>query len=210
MRLLIDGIAFCRGLAAARALWDPLLARLAQAPGLEVHVLDRGEVPGHPGLQFLPFPDHGHENAAADSVLLQAMCDQFAIDVFCSTGWTTPLCTPTVAVVSVLPPVPAAESAGRHALEPWAALAFAQRYLCVGDDGLRNLQRAMPEIPDCQFTAVSWAHDDSASLPVDALCVALVDAIGRVCEEARGGTYEAFFKRWAALRRLQAEVDYKG
>jgi hypothetical protein len=212
VRLLVDGVAFRHGPEENLTLWAPLLNRLGSVAGLQVYVLDRGGVPAVHGLRCLPFPDHGHDNAPADSVLVQAMCDQFEIDVFCSTAWTTPLCTPTVAVVTGLPPAPpeAAAVGARHALEPWVALCFAQRFVCLGEDARQGVMRLLPEIPDCQWAVVTVPGDDpQPAPPVDALLSALLEAIARVRDEASGGAYTDFFATWAALRRLQAEVDYK-
>lgn len=190
-RLLIDGVAFQQGGPTA-ALWRDLLPRLAGRRDLTLLLLDRGGLPVAGGAQAIPFPAFRGQ-AAADSALIHQLCEQFRVDVFTTTGSTSPLATPMVLLVT--------DAAASEAdPEAEAAATFAQHYVCTSAAAREALLRRYPEVPAAQ---IALAADGSATAVADALAHAAV----ATAEQARTGRYRAFFTEWQRLRTVQAAVD---
>jgi hypothetical protein len=140
-----------------------VLARLAR--DLDVVLLDRGNAPDVAGIKRLPFPDWSGRETAADSLLLEEVCQALGARFFLSTGCTTPVRTPSIAVIlRLLPPKAAdldrgATGADRQRLEEEAAILHARRRICVTRDELAMLARSAPELHESRSSLVEHGAD---------------------------------------------------
>lgn len=98
-RLLVDGVFFQINDTGIARVWRTVLKILAASGRFEIFFLDRGRAPKIEGLHYIPFPRHLFLHCAADSLLIQKICDHYKIDVFTSTYYTTPVSTPMVLMV---------------------------------------------------------------------------------------------------------------
>ena len=103
--------------------------------------LDRGgEGPRLPGLPTRSLPPWHSDSAAADSLLLQRVCDEEGAALFVSTYYTTPIGTPSLMLVYDLIP----ERLGLDMSDPvWAekrlAVEHASSYACISESTRRDL-----------------------------------------------------------------------
>lgn len=192
MHLLIDGVAFQRGGQSA-ASWRTVLEDLAQQPKVAITLLDRGGAPEVCGVRGLPFSAHLRHNAAADALLIQRMCDHFKVDVFLSTGTTSPVATPALAIL----PICLGDSADEQLADE---VAFAQRYICTSDQASARLRAALPSTP-------AQCISSSGAEPA-ALAAAILRTAGELQAEGRAGRYDEFFKEWTRIRRVHAAVAW--
>lgn len=163
LRLVVDGVGFQAGDALAEHFWEPVLAGLAR--DLDVVLLDRGNTPDIAGVRRLPFPDWSGRETAADSLLLEEVCQALAAGFFLSTGCTTPVRTPSIAVIQGLLPPKAAElergstGADRQRLEDEAAILHARRRIFVTPDEIAMLARSAPELHEYRNSLVEHGAD---------------------------------------------------
>lgn len=237
MRLLIDGVIFQIENAGIARVWRSILPYLAQRDGMEVSLLDRGGAPNIEGLERIPFPSYQTDKyTAADSLLIQRICEHFQIDVFTSTYYTTPLSVPMVLMVyDPIPGLSPGSSPGlskaptnRAQAEKEVAVSYAQRFFCISQSTRRDLLAQYPEIGPNRASvgrcgvelprALDRVREPAERLDSAGLAHArrlrwrpLADAFALAVEElhaeAAGGCHEAFFQRWRGLRELQAGVD---
>lgn len=148
-RLLIDGIFFQLNNTGIARVWQSIIPDLARSPGLDVMLLDRGRSPCIDGVTTIPFPSYRPSDRAADSRLIQQICDQFEVDLFTSTYYTTPTRTPMVLVVyDMIPELLEFDMRHRDWMEKETAIAFAQRYVCISNNTRDDLLSYYPEIPE--------------------------------------------------------------
>jgi glycosyltransferase involved in cell wall biosynthesis len=103
---------------------------------------------------------------ADDSILIQRICDHYAIDVFSSTFFTSPLGTPALQVVyDMIPELFGFDLRQSVLMEKEMAIAYSQRFLCISASTRDDLRSFYPEIPESK---VSVAHCgvDAASFRV--------------------------------------------
>ena len=99
-RLLVDGVFFQINTTGIARVWRSILEILAASGRFEIYFLDRGHAPEIKGMQYIPFPKKTlFAHCAADSFLIQKVCDLYRIDVFTSTYYTSPISTPMVLMV---------------------------------------------------------------------------------------------------------------
>ena len=193
IRALVDCVAFQQG-TSVRELWQPVIAWLAKQLSLEILLLDRGRAPAIAGVTVLPFPAHLGNFGAADSLLVQRFCDRFSVDVFISTGSTSPVTTPSALFV------PSSEIIFSESPEDQASLSYAQRYLCHSREVLASLLAEFPETPASHAVVCSG---DPRTIALE-----LESAARALSAEARSGAYEAFFADWKRIREIQAAVEW--
>jgi glycosyltransferase involved in cell wall biosynthesis len=148
-RLLVDGVFFQLNSTGIARVWQTVLTRLAQRGSYEILILDRGGAPRIDGVTLIPFPSYGMgQNSAADSALIQKMCDHFHADVFTTTYYTTPLTTPMVLMLyDMIPELFGFNLMQRDKMDKELSIAFAQRYVCISNQTQRDLLSFYPEIP---------------------------------------------------------------
>jgi hypothetical protein len=208
LRLLLDD-ASSASPHAPDALWHWLTPWLSASIQLDVYWLDRGQAPHAAGLHRIAFPRHALGACASDSLLIQQVCDQHRIDVFSSTGWTTPVSTPTLSLVTAhsLQPPPA-DLPRRVLRERELALCLAQHHLCATDDVREALLRQLPALHTEQTTVfgLDWSTVHADAIPQQG-CDRLWAALSRMQRDARSGRWHTLFTQWKQLRTLQAAVD---
>jgi len=155
-RLLVDGIFFQLNNTGIARVWFSVLGYLVQSGRFQVYFLDRGNAPKIPGVEYLPFPSFTRSASAADSRLIQDVCDELHIDVFTSTYYSTPLTTPMLLMVyDMIPELFDFDMSHRPWQEKITAISYAQRYLCISENTRADLLKIYPEIPP---THAAMAH----------------------------------------------------
>ena len=161
MRLLVDGIFFQINNTGIARVWRTILSRLVSQSELEIFMLDRGGLPLIEGVTYIPFPTNLFIYCAEDSVLIQRICDQYRIDVFTSTYFSTPLSTPMLLMVyDMIPELFDFEMSELGWLEKDTAICFAQRYVCISENTRNDLLSFYPEINE-NFVSVAHCGVDS-------------------------------------------------
>lgn len=162
-RLLIDGIFFQINNTGIARVWDSIIPYLLQKDDLEIYILDRGGVPRYEGVTHIPFPTYDLEqNTAADSILIQQISDQYDIDIFTSTYYTSPLSIPMLLMVyDMIPELFSFNQKERPWMEKSTAISFAQRYVCISASTRRDLLDIYPEIsPDHAVVGLCGVDQD--------------------------------------------------
>jgi hypothetical protein len=207
LRLLVDGADPHAG-GRADSPWFTLAPRLAADAAVQVTWLDRGSAPQAPGVRRLPFPSHGRGACAADSLLIQQLCDGLGIDVFASTGWTTPAGTASMCLVDSVSLSILATLTPPAKDERALALLFAQSVVCSTAAVHRGLMSEQPDIETRRLVLadLEWQIASPAEwAPV--LTAQLVGLFHQLRAEARSGRWAWRFDEWRRLRHLQADVD---
>lgn len=162
MKLLIDGVFFQINNTGIARVWQTILPYLVGHNGFEIYMLDRGNAPIIEGVTYIPFPTNLFYYCADDSILIQRVCDQYEIDVFTSTYYTTPLSTPMLLMVyDMIPELFDFDMMQRGWMEKDTAICFAQRYLCISENTRYDLLSFYPEIPASKAT-VAYCGVDNA------------------------------------------------
>ena len=160
MRLLVDGVFFQMTNTGIARVWASVLELLARREGVEVHLLDRGNAPSIAGARHIPFPSYQFQYCVADSQLIQKVCDEFGIDVFTSTYYTTPMRTPMLLMVyDMIPELFDFDMSLRGWTEKATAISYAQAYLCISHNTRRDLLALYPEIPADRATVAHCGVD---------------------------------------------------
>ncbi len=147
MKLLVDGVFFQLAQSGIARLWRSILPALAARKDVEVMILDRGGLPPLPGVTRIPFPTYRDLYTADDSEMIQRICDYYAIDVFTSTYYTTPLTTPMFVVVyDMIPEIFDFDLKHRHWQEKALAIAYARRHLCISRSTRDDLLTLYPDL----------------------------------------------------------------
>lgn len=168
MRIVVDGVFFQLASTGIARVWQTVLGLLAQNPTLSITLLDRGGLPEIPGVSTFPFPAYKAADVAADSAMIQKVCDQLGADVFSSTYYTTPLCTPMVLMVyDMIPELFGFDMTLRGWMEKETAISYAQRYLCISHSTRHDLLNLYPEIPPDHARMAHCGVDTEAFAPRD-------------------------------------------
>ena len=147
MKLLVDGVFFQLAQSGIARLWRSILPALAVRDDLDVMILDRGGLPPLAGVTRIPFPAYKDLYTADDSELIQRICDFYAIDVFTSTYYTTPLTTPMFVVVyDMIPEIFDFDLEHRHWQEKAIAITYARRHLCISRSTRDDLLARYPSL----------------------------------------------------------------
>ncbi len=170
MRLVVDGVFFQLNNTGIARVWETVLQLLVARPEWEIFLLDRGGAPRIEGITNVPFPAYKAGDVAADSLLIQKVCDHLKAEAFTSTYYTTPLSVPMVLMVhDMIPERFDFDMSLRGWLEKETSIAYAQRYLCVSESTRRDLLHFYPEIPPAH-TQVGYCGVDTtifAERPAD-------------------------------------------
>lgn len=166
-RLLIDGAFFQLNNTGIARVWRSVLELLVASKKFEIFFLNRGGAPEIEGVQFIPFPHYDlNKNCAADSLLLQKVCDHYSIDVFTSSYYTSPISTPMVLMVyDMIPELFGFDLKQRAWMEKSAAISYAQRFLCISHNTRRDLLAFYPEIPGDKAVVAHCGVDEAVFFP---------------------------------------------
>ena len=165
MKLLVDGVCFQHAHSGAARVWRSIVPALVAADQ-DVLILDRGGLPTFDGAQRIPFPAYKDLYTADDSSLIQRVCDAWRMDVFTSTGYTTPLTTPMFLLVSdMTAEIYNGDQTHRQQQERSLAISYARRHICVSP-GMRD--HLLQHYPGTDRTVVAHlACDRTVFRPVD-------------------------------------------
>ncbi len=173
IRLLVDGVFFQINNTGIARVWRSVLEILAASGRFEIFFLDRGNAPEIEGLQYVPFPKNLYIHSAADSILIQKICDHYGIDVFTSTYYTTPISTPMVMMLyDMIPELFDFDLSQRPWMEKGTAISYAQRYLCISHSTRNDLLSFYTEIPDEKVAVAHCGVDSAVFYPRDKESVA--------------------------------------
>jgi glycosyltransferase involved in cell wall biosynthesis len=166
IRLLVDGVFFQMTNTGIARVWASVLTLLAEDPRFDVYFLDRGNAPSIDGIHYIPFPTYQFQCCPADSELIQRICDEFRIDAFTSTYYTTPLRTPMLLMVyDMIPELFDFDMTLRGWTEKATAISFAQEYLCISHNTRKDLLMLYPEIPPERAKVAHCGVDQSLFHP---------------------------------------------
>ena len=148
MRVVVDGVFFQLNNTGIARVWASVLPLIAAGGGTEIFLLDRGGAPRIEGITNLPFPSYRGYSVAADSALIQKICEHVKADVFTTTYYTTPLSIPMVLMVyDMIPELFDFDMSVRGWMEKETAIAYAQRFVCISQSTRRDLLHFYSEIP---------------------------------------------------------------
>lgn len=186
MTVVVDGVGLALGDPGAAEVWGDLLSRLPSVLDMRIVLLDRGHDRSFDDVDAFPFPRYDPNFEAADSLLLEQVCRHFDASVFVSTGWTSPLATPSVLLV---------HSSERSRTQS-ITLAHARRFVCTSATGAELLARH-PHLDERQVSVAGPGAD---------LAEALSRALSLVAVDHAAGRFDEFGRRWSELRRIHAAV----
>jgi glycosyltransferase involved in cell wall biosynthesis len=161
MKLLVDGVFFQIAQTGIARVWSTILRRLAGYPDLEIVMLDRGGCPLIDGVQRVEFPSYTWTQTAADSLLLNQICQSLKVDVFTSTYYTTPTTIPSVLLVyDMIPEVLGFDLNQRGWQEKQIAISFASYYACISETTRSDLGRFYPATKNRSIVAYCGVDRD--------------------------------------------------
>jgi glycosyltransferase involved in cell wall biosynthesis len=179
-KLLVDGVFFQVNNTGIARVWRSVLELLVASRHFDIYFLDRGRAPAISGVSYIPFPKYLFTDCAADSLLIQKVCDHYGIDVFTSTYYTTPVATPMVLMVyDMIPELFGFDLSQRAWMEKNAAISFAQRYLCISHNTRKDLLAFYPDIPGDRAVVAHCGVDETVFHPRPA------DAVGAFRKQYR-------------------------
>lgn len=162
MNLLIDAVFFQFASSGIARVWKSILSHVAQDSRINLFIMDRGNAPVIKGSTVIPFPTYDlSRNTAADSILIQNICDLYNIDVFSSTYYTTPLRTPSALVVyDMIPELLEFDLSFRDWKEKKNAINYAQYHISISKSTRENLHQFYPNIDKLRSSFAHLAIDN--------------------------------------------------
>lgn len=147
MKILVDGVFFQLNNTGIARLWRSILEIMVIDKEFEVYFLDRGNAPLFDNVNYINFPSYDGEHAALDSFEIQKVCDQFGIDIFTSSYYTTPISTPMILFVyDMIPELFSFDISHRMWREKMAAICYADKFVCISDSTKNDLLNFYPEL----------------------------------------------------------------
>ncbi len=135
-------------------LWLSLIEEWVKAKkATQFVVLTRGQTWLPPGTFFSEIPRFAFEEAEADRTGLQSVCDQLKARLFLSTGYTTPLSTPSIAFIYDLEAESGSQFHSEY-IEKKNAILAASHYVVFSDEVLAGFRAHYPGIPAEQISLV--------------------------------------------------------
>ncbi len=166
MDIVVDGVFFQLAKSGIARVWRSVLPELARRPDTTLTLLDRGGCPDLPGVRRLQFPSYSSKYNAADSALLEQFCRHLGADLFLSTYYTTPLATPSVALVyDMIPERLGFELGWRDWQEKELCLAHARRHVCISGQTRADLLEFYPELDPAQVAVAHCGVDPAVFQP---------------------------------------------
>ena len=209
MNIVIDDLPSQPGIRGAAA-WAMLIPQIVSElirRQWQVLMLDRTGSEPLPGVKHVPFPSYRISHGAADSILIQKMCDWAAADLFISGGLTTPLVTPTMQILAFENAESEASSPLLDHVEQRLALGFSSAIVCASESALAGVREACGELGNRVLTS-PVTYDEPASIIAFARAVA--DRAGMVQRDAQDPADREFRAKWRRVREIQAAVGFLG
>lgn len=173
-RLLVDGVFFQLSNSGIARVWRSILGAVAARSDFEVFFMDRGHAPRIDGVHYIPFPRVHKQfaHSAADSLLIQKVCDHYKIDVFTSSYYTTPVSTPMLLMVyDMIPELFGFDLNQRAWMEKGTAISYAQSYLCISHNTRSDLLAFYPEIQPGKVVVAHCGVDEALFYPRDSSAI---------------------------------------
>ena len=211
VNLLVDGISFQLDNTGVARIWRTLLPQLATRLK-SVTLLDRGNSPDVAGIRRIPFPAYTGTATAAESILIEKLCAHYRADVFTSTHYSTPLCTPMLLLICDAE-LNEDNPSARRCQEKELAILYSKRRVCFSEKTRRELLTCYPELNPATISVLSRGAETKffrqrSQRDVKTLADHLTTTFTELVEESRSGAHDGFFRRWSELRRIQADVDF--
>jgi glycosyltransferase involved in cell wall biosynthesis len=147
--IIVDGVFFQINQTGIARVWKKLLEEWQKSNFSEhIIVIDRGNTaPQIDGIRYYSMPLYDYRKKALESERLQAVCDQFQVDLFISTYYTTPLSTPSILMVhDMIPEVIGLDLQELCWQEKYYSILHANRYICVSQNTANDLLKFYPHI----------------------------------------------------------------
>ncbi|NJN87144.1 MAG: glycosyltransferase family 4 protein [Leptolyngbyaceae cyanobacterium SL_7_1] len=142
--IAIDGVFFQLYKTGIARVWRSLLEQWAES-GFSQHVivLDRAVTAADvAGIHYVTIAPYDPRQEEADRSQLQQICDQWGVDVFISTYFTTPLSTPSVLMLYDMIPEAMGESINHPLVQrKRRAIAQASDYLAISQNTAKDVER---------------------------------------------------------------------
>ncbi|MGQ9837220.1 MAG: hypothetical protein ACUVRV_04450 [Cyanobacteriota bacterium] len=136
-------------------MWLSLISEwVADKKATQFVVLTRGQTWMPPGTFFSEIPPFSFEEAEDDRVGLQSACDQLDADLFISTGYTTPLTTPSISCIYDLEAEIHGSQFQSEYIEKKNSILNASHYICLSDNVLSGFRSYYPGICPEQISLV--------------------------------------------------------
>lgn len=156
MKLLVDGVFYQLAGSGIARVWRSILPSVAAADEIEVIMLDRGAAPLIEGVRRVPFPSHKFSFSYESSRQIQLACDHYGADVFTSTYYTSPLRTPSFALVyDMIPERLGFDLSARDWKEKEVSLLHARMHVCISESTRKDLVDIYPGV-DSSCTRVAY------------------------------------------------------
>ena len=184
--------------------WMALAADLVATGLVDLHVLDRRSGAGPlPAISSLPgalikFPGYQHRFAAADSLLIQAVADQVAADVFLTTGFTTPTRTASAAFCLPWMLETIRHGEARAGYEVRLNLLHAAHIFCDAWPTFVDLTALVPGVARSSVSVIGGRRAHGRQV------VDVLDRLQRIAADGGGMTMGP---AWHTVRALQRELD---
>jgi len=166
IRVLIDGVVFQRGASEIARFWTSVLRKLALLDNVTLLMLDRGGAPIIAGIDLIEFPSYTETYTATDSLLIQEFCDEFGIDVFLSSQYTSATTTPQMQIVhDMLPEILGLDMSSRIWKEKKLALSYASYVACISNALRDDLLNIHPTIESSRIAIIGCGVDSEIFNP---------------------------------------------
>ena len=153
-RLMVDGVFFQRASTGIARVWRSILPEMSKR--IDIRSLDRGNTPEMDGVEAIPFPSYLSKTVgptAAESVVIEQLCQDWGAHVFASTYYTTPLKTPALQMTyDMIPEVLGMDLSYRDWQEKEVALLYGRSHVCISHNTRADLLRLYPEVNPARTT----------------------------------------------------------
>ena len=142
--IVIDGVFFQIGRSGIARVWTSLLQLWAATPfGERLVVIDRARTaPRVPGIRYHDAAGLNYNDLEGDRRLVQDVCDEVGASLFMSTYYSSPLTTPSMAMVyDMIPEVMGYDLSTPMWRQKRQALAYAGSYTAISHSTARDLAR---------------------------------------------------------------------
>lgn len=167
--IAIDGVFFQIGNLGIARVWRSLLSEWTKS-GFSTHllVIDRGDTaPKYPEINYHPTSKFDFASPAQESFKIQEICDRYQVDLFISTGYSTPIATPSVCLVhDLLQEVMGLELTTPFLQEKFYAIHHAIKHFAVSSNTAKDLLHFFPHLSP-QSLKITFNGVDHSFVPVD-------------------------------------------
>jgi glycosyltransferase involved in cell wall biosynthesis len=148
-KIAVDGIFWQYQATGIARVWTNILSFWVEhGYADQVIIFDRGgTAPKIEGVHYWTINKHSFEKSAEDSLYLQGLCDQFNVDYFVSTYYTTPTTTPSFFMgYDMIPEILGFPLEDQTWKEKNIAILHAQKYGMISHNSIQDLLKIYPHI----------------------------------------------------------------